>query len=153
MERRVAEASYFSRLWELDEGTRREKHTITPHRSNYILPFTYNESPNIAAVRQTDPDKDVKNAEVTFQLSLKTKLWEDILGKEMDLWCGYTQRSFWQLYDFEDSSPFRTTDYEPELLLNLRTDYTILGLRGRFMNVGLNHQSNGQSKPLGAVKQ
>ena len=147
-ERRVANASYFSRLWELDGETRRGKHTITPHRSNYILPLTYNESPNIAAVRQADPDKDLKKAEVAFQLSLKTKLWEDILGKEMDLWCGYTQRSFWQLYDFENSSPFRATDYEPELLLNLRTDYTILGLQGRFMNVGFNHQSNGQSRPL-----
>jgi phospholipase A1 len=61
---------------------------------------------------------------------------------------GYTQRSFWQLYDFADSSPFRETDFEPELLLNFRTDYRLLGLRGRFINVGFNHQSNGRSEPL-----
>jgi phospholipase A1 len=81
-------------------------------------------------------------------LSLKVKLWQDILGQKMDLWFGYTQRSFWQFYNFEDSSPFRETNYEPELLLNFRTDYDILGLRGRFVNLGFNHQSNGRSRPL-----
>jgi phospholipase A1 len=141
-------ASYFSRLWELDEGTRRGKYAIKLHRSTYVLPFTYNESPNVDAVREANPDKDLKKAEVTFQLSLKVKLWQDILGQKMDLWFGYTQRSFWQFYNFEDSSPFRETNYEPELLLNFRTDYRILGLRGRFINLGFNHQSNGQSKPL-----
>lgn len=147
-EEKVEKASYFSRLWELDEEIRRGEYVIRPHRSTYILPFTYNESPNVAAVREADPDKDLKKAEVTFQLSLKIKLWQDILGQKMDMWLGYTQRSFWQLYNFEDSSPFRETNYEPELLLNLRTDYRVLGLNGRFINVGFNHQSNGQSKPL-----
>jgi phospholipase A1 len=141
-------ASYFSRLWELDEGARREKYALKLHRSTYVLPFTYNVSPNVDAVREADPDKDLKKAEVTFQLSLKVKLWQDILRQKVDLWFAYTQRSFWQLYNFEDSSPFRETNYEPELLLNFRTDYRILGLNGRFINLGFNHQSNGQSKPL-----
>jgi phospholipase A1 len=140
--------SYFSQLWELDEGARRKKYAIKLHRSTYVLPFTYNESPNVDAVREADPDKDLKKAEVNFQLSLKVKLWQDILDHKMDLWFGYTQRSFWQFYNFEDSSPFRETNYEPELLLNFRTDYRILGLKGRFINLGFNHQSNGQSKPL-----
>jgi phospholipase A1 len=147
-EEKAEKASYFSRLWELDEETRRGKYPIKIHRSNYVLPFTYNESPNVDAVREADPDKDLKKPEVTFQLSLKVKLWQDILNHKMDLWFGYTQRSFWQFYNFEDSSPFRETNYEPELLLNFRTDYNILGLRGRFINLGFNHQSNGQSEPL-----
>jgi phospholipase A1 len=142
------EFSYFSWLWELEPETRRGKFSISPHRSNYILPYTYNSSPNYDAVRETDPGADLKHEEVVFQLSLKVKLWEDIFGQKADLWAGYTQRSFWQFYDFEDSSPFRETNYEPELLINLRTDYRLLGLRGRFLNVGLNHQSNGQSEPL-----
>jgi len=142
------EISYFSKLWELDPEARRGRYTISPHRSNYVLPFTYNDSPNFAAVREADPGKDLKRPEVKFQLSLKTKLWQDILGKKMDLWFGYTQQSFWQFYNFDDSSPFRETNYEPELLLNFRTDYSLLGWRGRFLNVGFNHQSNGQSEPL-----
>ena len=140
--------SYFSHLWELEPKTRRGKYSLTPHGSNYILPYSYNVSPNYAAVRAADPGKDLKYEEVTFQLSLKVKVWEDIFSQKADLWVAYTQRSFWQFYSFEDSSPFRETNYEPELLLNLRTDYRILGLRGRFINVGFNHQSNGQSEPL-----
>jgi phospholipase A1 len=140
--------SYFSQLWELEPETRRGEYSISPHRSNYILPYTYNTSPNYAAVRAADPGKDLKHEEVVFQLSLKVKLWEDIFGRKADLWFGYTQRSFWQFYNFEDSSPFRETNYEPELLFNFRTDYRLLGFRGRFINVGFNHQSNGQSEPL-----
>jgi phospholipase A1 len=142
------EFSYFSHLWELEPETRRGKYSISPHRSNYILPYTYNSSPNYDAVREADPGADLKYEEVVFQLSLKVKLWEDVFGQKADLWAAYTQRSFWQFYNFEDSSPFRETDYEPELLLNLRTDYRVLGLRGRFINLGVNHQSNGQSEPL-----
>jgi phospholipase A1 len=148
LEEKRKKASYFSKLWELDKETRSHSFAITPYRSNYMLPLSYNNTPNVEAVREADPDKDLKYAEVKFQLSLKVKLWEDILGKEMDLWAGYTQQSFWQLYNFEDSSPFRETNYEPELLLNFRTHYSILGLKGRFINVGFNHQSNGQTEPL-----
>ncbi len=146
-EEKEGKGSYFSRVWELDEETRRGKYPIKLHRSTYLLPFTYNESPNVDAAREADPDKDLKKPEVNFQLSLKVKLWQGILGKKMDLWFGYTQRSFWQFYNFEDSSPFRETNYEPELLLNFGTNYRILGLKGRFINLGINHQSNGQSKP------
>ena len=144
----LPQPSYFSRLWELEPETRGESYSLSPHRSNYLLPFTYNSSPNVDAVRQADPNKTLKKPEVKFQLSLKVKLWSDIFGKEADLWFGYTQQSFWQFYNFEDSSPFRETNYEPELLFNFRTDYRLLGFRGRFINVGFNHQSNGQSEPL-----
>jgi phospholipase A1 len=139
---------YFSKLWELDEETRRQQFTIRPHRSIYALPFTYNDSPNVEAVREANPEKELKKPEVAFQLSLKVKLLQNLLGRNVDVWLGYTQRSFWQLYNFEDSSPFRETNYEPEFLVNIRTDYDLLGLRWRFVNFGWNHQSNGQSEPL-----
>jgi phospholipase A1 len=140
--------SYFSQIWELEPETRRERFPISPYRSNYFLPYTYNTSPNYAAVREADPAKDLKHEETDFQLSFKVKLWPDVLGQKADLWAAYTQRSFWQSYNVEDSSPFRETNYEPELLLNFRTDYSLFGLKGRFVNVGFNHQSNGQSEPL-----
>ena len=141
-------ASYFSKLWELDPETRRGPYSIAPYRSNYVLPLTYNASGNESGNQGTDSNQDPENWEVKFQLSLKVKLWEDIFGRKADLWFGYTQLSFWQLYDFKDSSPFRETDYEPEILLNFRTRYRLLGLKGRFIQVGFNHQSNGQSEPL-----
>jgi phospholipase A1 len=140
--------SYLSRLWELDKESQRRKFPITPYRSNYILPVTFNNTPNEEPIQEADPGKELKNYEVKFQISFKIKLWQDVLGKNMDLWVGYTQLSFWQLYNFEDSSPFRETNYEPELLLNFRTDYNLLGLRGRYINIGFNHQSNGREEPL-----
>ena len=143
-----AGGAYLTELWELDESSRVRKFPVTPYRPSYILPLTYNRSPNNAAVREIDPGKELNPYEVVFQLSFKVKLWEDVLGSKADLWGAYTQISFWQLYDFEDSSPFRETDYEPEILFNLRTDYRILGMKGRFLNVGFNHQSNGRSEPL-----
>ncbi len=33
-------------------------------------------------------------------------------------------------------------------MLNFRTHYRLLGFKGRFINVGFNHQSNGQTEPL-----
>lgn len=140
--------TYLAKLWDLDRESRRGKFAVKFHRSNYLLPFTYVENPNEKTVQEADSTEELKNAEIKFQLSFKVKLWQDILGKNMDLWFGYTQKSFWQFYNFEDSSPFRDTDYEPELLLNFRTNYDFLGLKGRFINVGFNHQSNGQSDPL-----
>jgi phospholipase A1 len=140
--------SYFTRLWELDEDARGPRRAITSHRSNYALVFSYNTSPNLAPFLEVDPEKTLTKPEVTFQLSFKTKIWQDVFGKDIDLWFGYTQRSFWQLYNFDDSSPFRETNYEPEALINFRTHFSILGLQSRFIMVGLNHQSNGQTEPL-----
>ena len=140
--------SRLSRLWELDAESRRGKFAVTPYRSSYILPYTWNASPNEGPVRAAEPDRTVQHEEVKFQISFKSKLWEDVLGRDIDLWAAYTQLSFWQFYNFDDSAPFRETNYEPELLLNLRTDYCLLGFRGRYVNAGFNHQSNGRAEPL-----
>lgn len=140
--------SRLSRLWELDAGSRRGKYAVTPYRQNYILPYTWNATPNEGPVRAAEPERTVQHEEVKFQISFKTKLWEDVLGGDIDLWAAYTQLSFWQFYNFDDSAPFRETNYEPELLFNLRTDYRLLDFRGRYVNVGFNHQSNGRAEPL-----
>ena len=145
---KTVKVSYLTKLWELNKEVPRGKYSFMPHRSNYILPFAYNDSPNKEPIQEVSPDMDVQETEVKFQISFKIKLWQDIFGKDMDLWFGYTQKSFWQLYNFDDSAPFRETNYEPELLLNFRTNYKLLGLKGRIINVGFNHQSNGRSEPL-----
>ncbi len=142
------EQSVMARHWDLDTQNRSSGFVIRPYRSNYLLPLAYNNSPNMDASLDLDPDARPQKAEAKFQISFKVKLWEDILGKDMDLWFAYTQLAFWQVYNKQFSSPFRETDYEPEVLLNFRTDYNLLGLKGRMINVGLNHQSNGRSQPL-----
>ena len=140
--------SVMSRQWELDPASRKDPFVIRLHRPNYILPWSYNRSPNSDTILDTDRDAESENIEAKFQLSFKVKLWEDVLGKDMDLWFAYTQLSFWQVYNKTFSSPFRESNYEPELLLNFRTDYNLLGLRGRIINLGINHQSNGRGQLL-----
>lgn len=139
--------SYLSKLWELDVEKPRGKYAIMMHRSNYILPVAYNDSPNRSPFQDNSTGEDIENTEVKFQLSLKVKLWQDILGRDVDLWFGYTQKSFWQFYDFAESAPFRETNYEPEVLLNFRTNFKLPGLTCRTISVGFNHQSNGRSEP------
>lgn len=140
--------SYFTTLWQLDREAGASLPGVTFHRSNYALVLSYNAFPNPAPLQAVDPTKTLVKPEVTFQLSFKARLWRDIFGENLALWAAYTQRSFWQLYNFDDSSPFRDTNYEPELLLTLGTRLDILGLNLRFVQAGVNHQSNGQSEPL-----
>jgi phospholipase A1/A2 len=140
--------SFFTDLWHLDKEQRAGRPWVTFHRTNYALVFSYNTSPNLDPWQALDPPKTLVKPEVTFQLSFKAKVWQDVFGKDIDLWIAYTQRSFWQLYNFDDSSPFRETNYEPEALLNFRTRFSLLGMKVRFLQVGINHQSNGQSEPL-----
>lgn len=139
--------TYLTKLWELDENKPRGKYALMMHRSNYILPFSYNSSPNREPFQANSTGEDIERTEVKFQLSMKVKLWQDMFGKDVDLWFGYTQKSFWQLYDFAESSPFRETNYEPEVLFNFRTNFRLLGLDARMITVGFNHQSNGRSEP------
>jgi phospholipase A1 len=140
-------ASYLSKLWELDEDKPRGEYVLMVHRLNYIMPFSYNYSPNERTFQADSTGEDIERTEVAFQLSLKVKLWQDIFGEDVDLWFGYTQRSFWQLYNFAESSPFRETNYEPEFLFNFRTHFRVLGMDARMITLGLNHQSNGRSEP------
>ncbi|HNY96143.1 MAG TPA: phospholipase A [Smithellaceae bacterium] len=153
--------SVMTKLWDLDPDHRSHSFVIRPHRMNYFLPVAYNSSPNDEANLEYDPAAKAQHNEAKFQISFKAKIWEDMFQDSLqgvydrvkvirgaDMWIAYTQLCFWQLYNSAFSSPFRDTNYEPEMLLNLRTDYDLLGFKGRFVQVGLNHQSNGRSRPL-----
>ncbi|MBP7763997.1 MAG: phospholipase A [Deltaproteobacteria bacterium] len=156
-----AEPSVMTRHWDLDPANRRRSFVLRPYRMNYFLPVAYNASPNDETNLEYDPAAKAQFNEAKFQLSFKAKVWEDVLQgplsgvydslgvvKGVDVWIAYTQLCFWQLYNSAFSSPFRDTNYEPELLVNLRTDYELLGFKGRYVQVGFNHQSNGRSRPL-----
>ncbi|MDX9709097.1 MAG: phospholipase A [Trichloromonas sp.] len=142
--------SLLTRRWELDESRPRGRFTLMMHRDNYLLPVTYNHNYYEPAESEEYTVEEVKDTEAKYQISIKTKLWQDILGSRADLWFGYTQQSYWQIYNVDESAPFRETNYEPELLLNYRADLGLGlgGLRLRTLTAALNHQSNGRSEPM-----
>lgn len=123
--------------------------SIVPHKSNYLLPISYNRSPNHAAYNGSSTHgESLDNLEVKFQISIKTPLWENIFGDNGTLYAAYSQLAFWQAYNTETSSPFREINFEPELFLAFTTGYQLLGVTSQLVTVGLNHQSNGRSEPL-----
>ncbi|MDX2425589.1 MAG: phospholipase A [Cycloclasticus sp.] len=124
--------------------------TIIPHRPTYIMPLTYVSSLHDEPLSEAYGDKadQIQNYEAKYQLSFKVPLWQNIADKDMTLWFGYTQLSLWQLYNTQVSSPFRETNYEPEIALAFDTDFKLWGMTNTFILLGLNHQSNGQSDPL-----
>lgn len=153
--------SVMQQYWDLVPANRRHSFVLRPYRMNYFLPVAYNSSPNDETNLERDPAAKAQFNEAKFQFSFKAKVWEDVLQgslqgvydrisvvKGLDVWLAYTQLSFWQVYNSAFSSPFRDINYEPELLINFRTDYEWFGFKGRFLNVGFNHQSNGRSEPL-----
>ena len=143
--------STLSRHWELDDEAKQGAFLFRPHRPNYFLPLKYSNRPNNTPFQDTliHPDLGLDSIETELQLSFKIKGMEGVFGyNDVDLWFGYSITSFWQAYNDSISSPFRETNYEPEAMLVLRTHYEIGGFRGRFINLGFAHQSNGRSEGL-----
>lgn len=145
--------SSLSTTWELDAADKRGTFNLLPHRLNYLLPALYttrtNTQPSSPAPDHTvSAPLSLQQVEGKYQLSLKTKLAQDIFGDNGDIWLAYTQQSHWQLYNSRQSSPFRTTDYEPEAYLSMRTDVGLLGWNWRLLNLGVLHQSNGSGLPF-----
>ncbi|MES2353587.1 MAG: phospholipase A [Pseudomonadota bacterium] len=144
--------SPLSKRWELDDADKTGIFAIRPYQPIYLMPLHYTYSIN---TRPTSPapdhsvilPRDYGKAEVKYQLSFKTKILERVLFDRADLWFGYTQQSLWQVYNKKQSSPFRETNYEPELMLVMPTKYRLFGLEGRLLSAGVKHQSNGQSEP------
>lgn len=145
--------SLLGHAWELDPGERGRILRIRPYKPVYALAFTHSTRPN-QQPSSPAPGHAVTDAlaigadEAKLQISLKTKLAEDLIGDNGDLWFGYAQSSRWQVYNGGISRPFRETNHEPELMLLWRTDYRLAGWHARFLNLSLNHQSNGRSLPL-----
>ncbi|MGP1449781.1 MAG: phospholipase A [Wolinella sp.] len=106
---------------------------IVPHNFNYILPLNH-------SINARDGEK---NSEVKFQISFKAPLATKLLGTKLDLYLGYTQRSFWQIYDEKNSRPFRESNYEPELFLSYPVELPLFSGRLEQINFGINHESNG----------
>lgn len=124
---------------------------FVPHRPTYLMPITYVSKPNQEPFSPTQPaggyDDKLNNKEAKYQISFKVPLLTGMLDGPMTFWFGYTQVSFWQVYNSKNSAPFRETDYEPELFLRYQTDYHIGPGVLNGVSIGINHQSNGRSDP------
>ncbi|PPI84107.1 phospholipase [Marinobacter maroccanus] len=121
------------------------------HRPTYILPVTWVKDPNYVPssprLGSVGYDYELEREEVKYQISFKVPLLTGILDDRTTLWFGYTQTSFWQVYNQDDSAPFRETNYEPEIFARYQTDWDIGPGRLNGVTLGFNHQSNGQSEP------
>lgn len=148
--------SYLTRVWNLDNrksSLRSALDRLQPHQQNYLLvqkSSNINNQPSSPAIGRTVATPyDLDAAEAKFQLSFKTDFVTqqdlDLWGmKTLRLWGAYTQQSYWQVFNTRNSSPFRETDYEPEMIATFGTGNET---GWKLLNLGLLHQSNGRSNP------
>jgi phospholipase A1 len=146
-----ARPSLLTENWEL--GGNPALFHLRRYKPVYLLPYFHSSATNptpaspTRGVTTSNPAQ-LDNTEAKFQLSFKTKILNDIFGSNGDLWGAYTQSSRWQVYNRDHSRPFRETNYEPEAMFVWRTNQAILGMRARYLALGINHQSNGQGGAL-----
>ncbi|CAM3473063.1 phospholipase A [Parendozoicomonas haliclonae] len=132
----------FEHRYTVEHETRDELFVLQPHKPNYLLPISHSFSRNYV----TDGDQTYKldSNEVQFQISLKTPVAQGLFHENGDLYFAYTNRSWWQAYNSDISSPFRETNHEPEVFYSFTTDHDLFGMKVRNLTLGLSHQSNGK---------
>ncbi len=106
---------------------------LYPYKKNYLLPVTYD----------LNKSEEKNSFETTFQISIEKPISYNFFGLNESISAAYTQRSFWQTA--KHSSPFRETNYEPEIFIQLPYKNTNV-LKG--YKVALNHVSNGKNDEL-----
>lgn len=143
-------ASMIDAAWGFDPGS--TPYSIALYDANYLLFARYSNnvddqpfSPAFQSLQQ--PSQELDSTEAKFQISFKARLWTTA-DRRWGVWAAYTQQSQWQVYNNDISRPFRETNYMPELMLSYRPGVRLGGFQWDLLNVGFNHQSNGQSDPL-----
>ena len=71
-----------------------------------------------------------------------------MFGTAADLWFGYTQQSYWQVGNREESSLFRETNYQPEAMLVHPLQAKLAVFYFRYVSAALVHESNGRGSSL-----
>ncbi len=104
---------------------------LSLHKEMYVMPATWS---NKYSGEET---------EMVFQISAKQQVLDT------SFYFAYTQKSYWQAFNEDESSPFRETNYNPEVFYRF-----VPGLLGGnvFLNslgadIGFEHESNGRSLP------
>lgn len=142
--------------WKLDpesNASNKETFKVEPHHDNYAV-FTSmlngtNEQPTSENPANSVPESiNFNDAELKFQISLKTLMFNNVFCSKLDIWAAYTQSSRWQVFNVDISRPFRETNYQPELILNHPININFLGVNWSYLGLALNHQSNGRSLPF-----
>ncbi len=136
------------RRLQLEQEASSNRFAIIQHKSSYILPITYNSRVNNAPFEQNNQTSDLNNYEVKFQFSLKAQLLDSVLRRRGRVFVAYTNQSYWQLYDRDNSGPFRETNHEPEFFADIDQDIEFAGWHIPLLRLGWVHQSNGQSTGL-----
>ena len=140
-----AKESVVSIRREADFETRTRQFAISTYRANYFI-YTYNSDPNEDPY-QVDYDDFLDNDETKFQVSFKMPVATELFGGNTDLIFAFTSTAWWQTLNDDISNPFRETNYEPELFFRNYSGFDLFGLDFVSWDLGINHQSNGQSIP------
>lgn len=138
----------FKRRAELEKSIVNNPFALIPHKPNYILPMSYSEGSRTPYEGFIDDVTTLDKVEVQFQVSLKYLVMPDLFTPDLNLFVGFTTTSWWQAYNNDSSSPFRETNYEPEVILQYQQPWDLFGLDVVASGLSLNHQSNGQSQGL-----
>ena len=152
----LAAGDYLAKFWELDPADKRGTFVVRTYAPNFLLPVHYTSNINKAPSSPTHPDggtfPQYRQTEAELQLSLRAKALEDFLLPNADLWLSYTQQSIWQMWNGQDSAPFRSSDYQPEAMYVVPIPDQMGDLGGnwrwRMMMAGIAHESNGEGLPL-----
>jgi phospholipase A1/A2 len=131
-----------------ESSTRDNPNVITSHKRSYLLPFTFMDKPNNLPNDLFEGEDQLDNFEVKFQFSFKAPLMESLFESDDALFFGFTIQSYWQMYNSAVSSPFRETNYQPEVFYAFLNDWKIGDWTNRYNTIGFEHQSNGRKQPL-----
>jgi phospholipase A1 len=131
----------------LEQSVINNPFAILPHKPNYILPVTYSELDEDIYDQQLQ-NYNLDNLEAKFQISIKYIAIENMLTEDLNLEVAFTTTSWWQSYNQSFSTPFRETNYEPELIFSYLKPWSLMNLAIKNSFVSINHQSNGQAGSL-----
>lgn len=98
---------------------------LSTHRASFVFPVTYSR------------DYYGENTEMVFQISAKQRVFGT------NFYVAYTQKSFWQYLNQSQSSPFRETNYGPEMFYRWIPASKPFNHWGA--DFGFEHESNGRS--------
>lgn len=143
-----------------ERATELNPFVITPHDMSYIMPVAITDNFNQTPYETFDislegdetestPISDhMSNVETKYQISFKVPLNTGSLFIEGDaLYFAMTLQAWWQLYSDDISSPFRETNYKPEIFYLAPLPWKLYGGNLGFA-LHFEHQSNGQFQAL-----